>query len=108
MTKQELANKKSSEVRNNATLFSLFKTYMVEDWGKIPNGCFGSSAEWAEFILSNKSEERKLLFTKLPAEISTPEEKEVEEIVVAEIEEKKNENLTPVAAAKIVKRGRKK
>ena len=160
MTKQELANKKSSEVRNNTTLFSLFKDFLLEDWGKIPSGCFGcefnkhyerwakpyreskiivqqiktisnmnyilkdenfktffkgevlsknsSSAEWADFILSNKTEERKELFIKLPLEISTEEEKLAEDLLVAEIEEKKSENLTQDVAVNKVKNARKK
>ena len=163
MTKFELANKKSSEVRNNATLFDLFKTYLLEDFGKIPSGCFGcefnthfnrwskpykagvvheriltintnkmtyilkdenyktyhkgevfsvnsSDAQWADFISANESqmEQRKALFTVLPSEVSTDAEKEVEAVVVAEIEEKKSENLTPVVAVNKARNGRKK
>ena len=59
MTKKELANKKSSEVRNNATLFSLFKDFLLEDWGKIPSGCFGCEfnkhyERWAKPYRENK------------------------------------------------------
>ncbi len=62
MTKQELANKKSSEVRNNTTLFSLFKSFLIEDWGSIPSGCFGCEfnknfERWARPHRENKSVE---------------------------------------------------
>ena len=41
MTREQLIKKKSSEVRNNATLFNYFKNYLIEDWGALPHGCFG-------------------------------------------------------------------
>lgn len=41
MTKQELANRQSGDVRHNAVLFDLFQKYLLEDWGQIPPGCFG-------------------------------------------------------------------
>jgi hypothetical protein len=163
MTKLQLANKKSSEVRNNTTLFSLFKSFIIEDFGAIPSGCFGcefnkhferwakqyrqqavvlnkikintnkmsyrlkdegyktyhkgevlsvnsSDEQWADFILSNEvqSEQRKSLFLVLPSAISTEDEKAVEAVVVADIEEKKSENLTQAAVVKKVKNARKK
>ena len=69
-----------------------------------------SDEQWADFIKSNDSqtEQRKALFLVLPSEISTPDEKAVENLVVAEIEEKKSENLTQDVAVKKVRNARKK
>jgi hypothetical protein len=55
MTRQELIKKGSSEVRNNATAISFFKKYLIEDWGKIPDGCFGCQfnntfQKWKEYV----------------------------------------------------------
>ena len=154
LTKIELANKVSGEVRQNATLFALFQKYLIEDWGYIPSGCFGcdflkhftkwakpykenliiennikkiqmadyilkdenykdyfngeviskysSSEDWITYINANPNqiEKRKELFIKLPSEISTPEEKEIENKVIEEIEEEKKNDLTPTAGVK--------
>lgn len=154
LTKIELANKVSGEVRQNATLFALFQKYLIEDWGYVPSGCFGcdflmhftkwanpykenlriennikkiqmadyilknedykdyfngevisknsSSEEWITYINANPNqiEKRKALFIKLPSEISTPEEKEIENKVIEEIEEEKKNDLTPTADVK--------
>ncbi len=55
MTRQELIKKGSSEVRNNATAFSFFKSFLIEDWGAIPDGCFGCQfstyfQSWKEYV----------------------------------------------------------
>jgi hypothetical protein len=157
MTRQELIKKGSSEVRHNATAFSFFKSFLIEDWGAIPDGCFGcqfstyfnrwkkqvlngstnetkekilinkktnmntyilkdknfktyfmgevlsvnsSDSEWVVFL--KKHEDKKSLFTVLPREFSTPEEKEVEAVVVEAIE-KKNVKRTKKASVEVVK-----
>jgi hypothetical protein len=157
MTREELIKKGSSYVRNNATAFSFLKSFIIEDWGAIPDGCFGcqfstyfnrwkkqvlngttnetkekilihkknnmntyilkdknfktyfmgevlsvnsSDAEWVGFL--KKHEDKKSLFTVLPSEFSTPEEKEIEAVVVEAIE-KKNVKLTKKASVEVVK-----
>jgi hypothetical protein len=55
MTRQELIKKGSSEVRHNATAFSLFKEFIIIDFGKLPDGCFGCQfnntfQSWKEYV----------------------------------------------------------
>jgi hypothetical protein len=62
MTREELINKGSSGVRNNATLFALFKEFLIEDWGGIPEGCFGCQfsttfERWQRQVLSGTTKE---------------------------------------------------
>lgn len=162
MNKLELSKKKSSEVRNNTTLFSLFKGFLMEDWGAIPSGCFGcefnryfnkwalqinkgevlpiiqnqknnsmnsytlknenfktyhkgevlsknsSDTDWSDYINSteNEIEKRKFLFLVLPSDVSTDLEKAKEIEVIAEIEEKKSDDLVPIVVAKQRKKKR--
>jgi hypothetical protein len=64
MTRQELIKKGSSEVRNNATAFSFFKAFLIEDWGAIPDGCFGCQfstffERWKRQVLNGTTNEVK-------------------------------------------------
>jgi hypothetical protein len=64
MTREELINKGSSSVRNNATLFVLFKEFLIEDWGGIPEGCFGCQFSttfdrWKRQVLAGTTNETK-------------------------------------------------
>jgi hypothetical protein len=64
MTRQELIKKGSSEVRNNATAFSFFKSFLIEDWGAIPDGCFGCQfstyfQRWKKQVLNGTTNQTK-------------------------------------------------
>ncbi|MCQ9638598.1 hypothetical protein MP478_04285 [Chryseobacterium sp. WG14] len=41
MDRIELINKGADAVRNTPHLFSAYKQYLLEDWGELPQGCFG-------------------------------------------------------------------
>jgi hypothetical protein len=64
MTRQELIKKGSSVVRNDATAFSFFKSFLIEDWGAIPDGCFGCQfstffERWKKQVLKGTTIETK-------------------------------------------------
>jgi hypothetical protein len=68
MTRQELIKKGSSEVRNNATAFSFFKSFLIEDWGAIPDGCFGCQfstffERWKKQVLNGTTNQTKEVLT---------------------------------------------
>jgi hypothetical protein len=72
MTREQLIKKGSSEVRNNATLFSFFKSFIIEDWGAIPDGCFGCKFStyfnrWKKQVLNGSTNEvkEKILINKI-------------------------------------------
>ena len=64
MTKELLAQCESSAVRHNAALFDAFQKYLIEDWGQIPQGCFGCDFQkhftaWAKPYLTKTKVELK-------------------------------------------------
>jgi hypothetical protein len=66
MTREQLINKGSSEVRNNAALFDYFKNYLIEDWGALPDGCFGCQFSttfdrWKRQVLQGTTGETKAI-----------------------------------------------
>jgi hypothetical protein len=64
MTRQELIKKGSSEVREDNDAISFFKKYLIEDWGKIPDGCFGCEfskffERWKKQVLNGTTNQTK-------------------------------------------------
>ncbi|WP_144428861.1 hypothetical protein [Chryseobacterium sp. StRB126] len=41
MDRLELINKGADAVRNTPLLFNAYKQFLLEDWGQLPQGCFG-------------------------------------------------------------------
>jgi hypothetical protein len=64
MTRSDLIKKGSGVVRNNAAFFNAFKDYLIEDWGQIPDGCFGCKFQtyfnrWAAQVNKGNTKEIK-------------------------------------------------
>jgi hypothetical protein len=64
MTREQLIKKGSSVVRNDATAFSFFKSFLIEDWGAIPDGCFGCQFStyfdrWKKQVLNGTTNQTK-------------------------------------------------
>lgn len=58
MDRKELINKGAAAVRNTPHLFNAYKQFLLEDWGKLPEGCFGCKFnsyfnKWKNQVLSN-------------------------------------------------------
>jgi hypothetical protein len=68
MTREQLIKKGSSVVRNDATAFSFFKSFLIEDWGAIPDGCFGCKFStyfdrWKKQVLNGTTNQTKEVLT---------------------------------------------
>lgn len=58
MDRKELINKGAEAVRNTPHLFNIYKQFLIEDWGRLPQGCFQCQFnsyfnKWKNQILSN-------------------------------------------------------
>ena len=59
MDRIELINKGADAVRNTPLLFNAYKQFLLEDWGELPQGCFGCQfnnhfTQWKSQVLNNK------------------------------------------------------
>lgn len=58
MERLELINKGADAVRNTPLLFNAYKQFLLEDWGGLPQGCFGCQfknhfSQWKNQVLNN-------------------------------------------------------
>lgn len=58
MERLELINKGADAVRNTPLLFNAYKQFLLEDWGELPQGCFGCQfnnhfSKWKNQVLNN-------------------------------------------------------
>ncbi|MEJ5105495.1 hypothetical protein [Chryseobacterium sp. MYb328] len=58
MDRIELINKGADAVRNTPLLFNAYKQFLLEDWGQLPQGCFGCQFNnhfnlWKNQVLNN-------------------------------------------------------
>ncbi|WP_312303906.1 hypothetical protein [Chryseobacterium sp.] len=58
MERLELINKGADAVRNTPLLFNAYKQFLLEDWGELPQGCFGCQfnnhfSQWKNQVLNN-------------------------------------------------------
>lgn len=58
MERIELINKGADAVRNTPHLFNAYKQFLLEDWGGLPQGCFGCQFnnhfnQWKNQVLNN-------------------------------------------------------
>lgn len=58
MDRIELINKGADAVRNTPLLFNAYKQFLIEDWGELPQGCFGCQfnnhfSQWKNQVLNN-------------------------------------------------------
>lgn len=57
MNREELINKGADAVRNTPLLFNAYKEFLIQDWGRIPSGCFGCQfnnhfRKWSDQVLN--------------------------------------------------------
>ncbi len=57
MERLELINKGADAVRNTPLLFNAYKQFLLEDWGELPQGCFGCQfnnhfSQWKNQVLN--------------------------------------------------------
>lgn len=58
MERKELIKKGADAVRNTPHLFAAYKQFLIEDWGKLPQGCFGCQfsshfSKWKNQVLTD-------------------------------------------------------
>lgn len=58
MERKELIKKGADAVRNTPHLFAAYKQFLIEDWGELPQGCFGCQfsshfSKWKNQVLTD-------------------------------------------------------